>query len=82
MDEIRKTLRYYVKSNNQVFFNKLLISGGSATLPNLKEFIAENLKVKVELFNPFQKIKSDIQIDNPSQFAIAVGLAIRGLEEK
>ena len=82
VDEIRKTLRYYVKSNNQVFFNKFFLSGGSASLPHLKEFITENLNVKVELFNPFQKIKSDIQIDNPSQFAIAVGLAIRSLEEK
>ena len=81
-DEVRKSLRYYVKSNNQVYFNKFLLSGGSALLPGLKEFIAENLNVEVDIFNPFQNISSDIEIENPPQYAIAIGLALRGMEEK
>jgi len=81
-DEIRKTLRFYVKSNNQVFFNKFYLSGGSAMLPGLKEFIAENLNVDVEIFNPFQNISSDNVVENPPQYAIAVGLALHGTEAK
>ena len=81
-DEIRKTLRFYVKSNNQVFFNKFYLSGGSAMLPGLKEFIAENLNVDVEIFNPFQNISSDNVVENPPQYTIAVGLALHGTEAK
>jgi len=81
-DEIRKTLRFYVKSNNQVFFNKFYLSGGSAMLPGLKEFIAENLNVDAEIFNPFENIVSNDVVENPPQYAIAVGLALHGTEAK
>ena len=81
-DEIRKTLRFYVKSNNQVFFNKFYISGGSAMLPGLKEFIADNLNVTAEIFNPFQRILNNNVIENPSQYAVSIGLALRGLKDK
>ena len=81
-DEIRKTLRFYVKSNNQVFFNKFYLSGGSAMLPGLQSFIAENLNVDVGILNPFQKVSSSNVIENPPQYAISVGLALHSLEVK
>ena len=48
-EDIRKTLRFYMKNNNQSFFNTFYICGGSSQLLGLKEFIASNLNVKVEL---------------------------------
>jgi type IV pilus assembly protein PilM len=81
-DEIRKTLRYYIKTNSQAFFNKFYISGGSATVPGLKPFLADLLKVEIELFNPFENVSSDKEVSNPAQYAVAMGLAITGNEKE
>ena len=79
VDEIRKTLRFYMKNNNQSFFNNFYISGGSALTEGLDDFIANSLNVKVEHFDPFKKITNNANIDNPLSFSIAIGLELRGL---
>jgi type IV pilus assembly protein PilM len=80
-DELRKTLRYYMKSSNQAFFNKFYICGGSAYVPGLVEFIAENLNIDIEFLNPFEGNSEFTDIENPAQYAVAFGCAIRGLVE-
>ena len=80
IDEIRKSLRYYVKSNNgSSNFKRFFISGGFANMEGLKTQISDDLRIETEILNPFNKIASDIKIENPSKYAIAVGLALRGL---
>ena len=78
-EELRKTLRYYMKSSNQAFFNKFYITGGSAYLPGLIESIAESLNVELEILNPFEGSPGFENIENPAQYAVAFGCAIRGL---
>jgi len=80
VDEIRKSLRYYVKSNSgNSNFKRLFLSGGFAEIPGLKDLILDGLKIETEILNPFNKIVSDVKIENPSKYTIAVGLALRGL---
>ena len=80
IDDVRKSLRYYVKSNNgSSNFKRLFISGGFANLKGLKSMISDELRVETEVLNPFNKIECDVKIDNPAKYAIAVGLALRGL---
>ena len=81
IEEIRKTLRFYMKNNNQSFFNTFYLSGGCSKIYKIDKTIAENLNVKVEIANPFKKINNTKSLDNPSQFSIAVGLALRGLNK-
>ena len=81
IEEIRKTLRFYMKSNNQSFFNTFYISGGCANIPGLKEFITSNLNVKIEELDIFKNIENSFDIKNPEQYSLAIGLAIRGLKE-
>ena len=81
VDELRKTLRYYMKTSNQAFFNKFYLSGGSAQMIGLKDYIAENLNVELELFNPFNNVECALEIDNPYQYVVAIGMAIRGLDK-
>ena len=50
-------------------------------LPGLDEFITNNLNVKVELLDPFKKINNSNKVDNPFEFSVALGLALRGLEK-
>ncbi|MAJ44816.1 MAG: hypothetical protein CMF96_08775 [Candidatus Marinimicrobia bacterium] len=80
-DEIRKTLRYYMKNNNQAFFNKFLVSGGSSKTPHLSDYIAGELKITLSEFNPFENMELKSEINSKSQYAVAVGLAIAGLEQ-
>ena len=81
IEEIRKTLRFYMKNNNQSFFNSFFITGGCAHLPGLNDFIASNLNVTIKDFNVFNNIEIDSTIENPNQFALALGLALRGFEK-
>ncbi len=81
VEEIRKTLRFYMKNNNNSFFSTFYLSGGSSLLPGIENFIAENLNVKVELLDPFKKIQNEHTVTNPLQFSLALGLALRGLEK-
>ena len=81
IDEIRKTLRFYLKRNNQSFFNAFYLSGGSAITPGLNDFISSNLNLDINYLDPLKNINNEIEIENPMQYSLAIGLALRGLEE-
>lgn len=63
--------------------DKLYISGGTAYLFNMLDFLKESLEVDVILWNPFEGIKildesADKElINSPGKFAVAMGLALR-----
>ena len=79
-EELRKTLRYYMKTSNGAFFNKFYLCGGSGVTIGLKEFIADNLNIDLELFSPIDSLNNQLEIDNPSQFATVLGMAFRGMK--
>ena len=81
VDEMRKTLRYYMKTSNQAFFNKFYLTGGSAEMLGLKEYVGENLNVDVDVLDPFKNTECSLEIENPAQYAVAVGMAVRGLDK-
>jgi len=81
VEEIRKTLRFYMKNNNQSFFNGFYLTGGCSTIPGLNDFIASNLNVTIVEFDCFKNIENKFDIENPNQYALALGLALRGLEK-
>jgi len=80
VEDIRRSLRYYAKSTGQSFFVKIYITGGGAILPGLKDFVNSKLNVESLLFNPLEalEVKDDLDVDNPYQYAVAIGLALRG----
>ena len=80
-DEIRKTLRYYMKSKVGVSYDKFYLSGGSAIMNGLKDFLNTSLNVDFVNLDPFIKSELIKQEDNPSKYAIAFGLALRKLEK-
>lgn len=64
---------------------KVIIAGGSALMPGLKEYFADHLKKEVEIANPFTKIfyppilEKSLKKMGPAH-TIALGMALRGLE--
>ncbi len=74
---------FYQKKGGEI--QKIILGGGSALMPGLKEYFAENLKIEVEIANPFSSIfyppilEKNLKRMGPA-YAIAVGAALRGLE--
>lgn len=81
IEDVRRSLKYYIKTESQGSFNKILLTGGSAHMPGFAEYIGEKLNVNVEIFAPIQSLSySGVEeIKDPGQYTIALGLAYRGL---
>lgn len=86
--QIREIENYFREKENKEI-KKIILAGGSATLPNFSEYLSENLEKKVVIGDPWGKINIDIlknkkyfkkalQI-NPVLYSAAVGSALRGL---
>ena len=66
---------------------KILIAGGGSKLPGLPEYLARRFEIPVEMFEAFRQIEVDGRKFDPAymkeivpDMAIAVGLALRGVE--
>ena len=84
IEDLRRSLRFYAKQTGQSFFLKILLTGGAAPTPGLAELISSKLNIDSAVLNPFEGVDGldDISIENPSQYALAMGLCIRaGMEE-
>ncbi len=82
--EIEKICRnYYQKEGRNV--NHVIIAGGTATLFGLRDYLESKMKKKIILADPFSSIsfpaslKERLKELGPS-FAVAVGVALMGLE--
>ena len=63
---------------------KIILGGGTAQLPGLSKYIAQNLNIPTEIINPFRSIFYPPTLENtvkqmgPS-YAVTVGVGLRGL---
>jgi type IV pilus assembly protein PilM len=89
--EIQKTMDFYratVEDGGRAV-EKILISGGGSKLKGLVDFLSRRFEMPVEIFDPFRKIKVDARGFDPEymreivpEMAIAVGLALRGVDAR
>jgi type IV pilus assembly protein PilM len=79
IDEIRRSLRYYTKETGVREFERILLCGGSALMPNLNSHMAQALSLTVEIYNPFEFFTVPPGFDDRlgAQLAVACGLALR-----
>ena len=66
---------------------KILLAGGGSKLPGVAEYLAKRFEIPVEVFDAFRQIEVDANRFNPDymkeivpEMAVAVGLALRGVE--
>jgi len=85
LEETRKIAQdYFLREQRNI--KKVIISGGSAQLPGLKDHFAEGLAKTVEIANPFDSLyyppalEAILKQMGPS-YAIAVGTALYGLSK-
>ncbi len=82
ISEIRMSLDYFEAQFGKSV-ERIYISGGTAHLFNMMDFLKESLEVEVILWDPFEGIKIidesfDKEFkDSPGKFAVAMGLALR-----
>ena len=86
---IQKTFDFYraTTEDQPVAVQKILISGGGSKLSGLAEELSTRLELPVEVLDPFRNIKVDTRKFDPDylseimpEMAVAVGLALRGVE--
>lgn len=89
--EIQKTFDFYraTTEDTGVQVQKILISGGGSKLAGLAEELSTKLELPVEVLDPFRQIKVDTRKFDPDylseimpEMAVAVGLAVRGVEAR
>jgi type IV pilus assembly protein PilM len=87
--EVKKTTDFYraTAQENEAAIQKILLAGGGSKLPGLADFLAKRFEIPVEVFDPFRHIDVDAKKFDPDymreivpEMAVAVGLALRGVE--
>jgi type IV pilus assembly protein PilM len=83
--EVKRTMTFYSSRNSFCEFKKVVFSGGSAVMPGLLAYSAENLGMEVELANPFVNIefssrvasRRDELLNLGPMYTVAMGLALK-----
>lgn len=83
-NEITRSFDYYKEEFREEKIDRVFLTGGSAALKNLEEFLSNALGIKVETINPVENLKIDraagidpAALEKESlRLALAVGLAM------
>jgi type IV pilus assembly protein PilM len=87
--EMKKTVDFYraTAQDGEGNIQKILLAGGGSKLPGLADFLSQRFEITVEVFDPFRQIEVDERKFDPDymreivpEMAVAVGLALRGVE--
>jgi type IV pilus assembly protein PilM len=89
VQEIRRTLDFFLSTMVNENIEKIYMSGGSSKIPGLVKLLEKQMEIPVEMINPFNNIKWDDRVFDPEymayiapQMAVAVGLALRRADYK
>ncbi|MFH1582204.1 MAG: type IV pilus assembly protein PilM [bacterium] len=93
VEQLKKYLNYYQNHDDNLLkkdkIDKILLTGGDATLKKLPEILSEQLSVKVEAGNPWINILSpgegvanNFPVQKSLLFTSAIGLALRGIKRE
>ena len=89
--DLRLLISSYLKMSNSTFscsskVSKIILTGGGALLKGLKEKASLVFETPVEVADPFSKVEypaflEEVLKNSGPEFAVAIGLAIRKLQE-
>ena len=85
VSELARTASAYEARTNQAL-SAMVLTGGGATLKGFKDFAQAKIQTEIRLADPFSKTQAPAFLDQilkeaGPEFAVAVGLALRGLQE-
>jgi Tfp pilus assembly PilM family ATPase len=77
-------LRFIHRNKDELPIRQIILSGGTAKLPGIEIFFANNSGIETAIANPWKVLASQQMpkeiLDNSSDYTIAVGLAMRDYE--
>jgi len=82
LTEVKKAMTFYSeKYKNESPISQILLTGGSASLPGLAVYFAQNLGIESVLANPWkmlniQKVPQQMESAGP-EYSVAIGLALK-----
>ncbi|ADH86978.1 type IV pilus assembly protein PilM [Desulfurivibrio alkaliphilus] len=86
-EEIKRAIAFYLSSNEDQPISRIVISGGSARLTGLADYLAQQCELPCTVFNPFTRIEYDPKKIDPEYLQVAApemgqafGLATRSVE--
>jgi type IV pilus assembly protein PilM len=77
--EVQRSLDFYLSQGADRQVARVLLSGGTSRLGNLVAYFSQELRLPVEIFDPFARVEGakGISPEMRPLFAVAVGLALR-----
>ncbi|MCX7098495.1 MAG: pilus assembly protein PilM [Methylococcales bacterium] len=86
VQQIQRSLQFFVSSSMNNGIDSLVLAGGCASIPGIAKLVENNLGVPVYIANPFMnmdlshKIKAHALSDDAPTMMIACGLALRSFD--
>jgi len=86
VQELQRSIGFYSSTHRDAQMNRMIGAGNAFKLPGLHKYFQQNLGLKVERLESFQKAKPTAAVtgdeftENIPSFAVAYGLAVQGLE--
>jgi len=85
--EIKRSKVFYTTHNPSVIINRVILAGGTALMPGLLFYVANNLDMEVELANPWRNVlfspklmsQKEALMDQAPLYVTPVGLALKGI---
>jgi len=83
LQETKKVVLEYQKEHRKNI-EQVILTGGGSVLAGILPHVEKSLETEIELAHPFEKTKTPAFLDNTlrdagPEFAVAIGLALRGL---
>ncbi len=81
ISDIHRFIEFYLGQNPEAIFSRILVSGGTALMPNLVSYIAHQTNIRTEVFNPIAICCPETAALIPEKYqpslATAFGLSLR-----
>lgn len=84
--EIRRSFEYYVSQTGGTPVKTLILTGGSSSLKNFRQYVRRGLEAEIITRSPFvllevpPVLRNQIEPEDEASYTIAIGLALRGLK--
>lgn len=84
INEVKYCLDIYLSQGREINIEKIILTGGSAWLPELPDYLAKILDIKVIIGDPWDRVVYPLELkpvltEIGPRFSVAVGLAMREL---
>ncbi len=77
LNEMRKTIQFFLSQQQSAPIKRILLSGGSAQMPGLVQYITEQLGMEVLIAAPFTGLEGDLPKTDQPAYTVCMGMAMK-----